>query len=311
MTKIGDSAFDVYPLCLGTNTFGWTSNVEESHGVLDDYFAAGGNFIDTADVYPAWAEGCRGGEAEEILGQWLAPGGRRDQIILATKVAKLSPNTGLSRDSIINGAEASLSRLNTSYIDLYYAHNQDDSVPVEESVEAFAFLQKAGKIREVGLSNFSAAKIAEWIAAADKLGMPRPIALQPHYNLLARDEFETELRSVAEEFNLGVVPYLSLASGLLTGKYQRGQEITGERAGRIKLHMGARSDAVVAAVVQISQEHNVEPASIAIAWLLQQPTVVAPIASARVPAQLPALLEGVSLVLSTEELEMLDSVSQT
>lgn len=310
MTKIGDSSLDVYPLCLGTNTFGWTADAEQSTRVLDDYFAAGGNFLDTADVYSAWVPGNRGGESEEIIGAWLAKGGHREQIVLATKVAKLAPNQGLSRQSILSGVEASLQRLQTDYIDLYYAHAEDLSVPVEESVAAFAQLAADGKIRQVGLSNHSPQRVEEWISVADDLGVARPVALQPHYNLLTRREFESALQPIAKTYNLAVMPYYALASGLLTGKYLPGQDLAGGRSGTLSGYAGERADRVIEALRQIADEHNVEPAAVALAWLLEQPTVTAPIASARVREQLPALLEGVSIVLQDQELELLDSLSE-
>lgn len=308
MTFIGESDLDVYPLCLGGNTFGWTTDYIQSAAVLDEYAAAGGNFIDTADAYSRWVPGNTGGESEFILGEWFANRKNRDQIVLATKVGKFPGLTGLAAETVAQAVDASLRRLQTDYIDLYYAHAEDLTVPVEESVEAFAQLVNAGKIRQVGLSNHSPERIEQWMAAADELNVQRPVALQPHYNLLAREDYENNLRPVAEEYDLGVMPYFSLAAGLLTGKYTSADEIAGDRSNMVNNYLTEDPESVfstVQTVKEVADAHNVEPAAIAIAWLLHQPTVTAPIASARTPEQLAPLLEGVSVVLSESELEQL------
>lgn len=306
MTQIGTSTLNVYPLCLGTNTFGWTSTPEQSHLVLDDYTAAGGNFIDTADVYSAWAPGNQGGESETIIGSWLAKSDRRAEVVLATKVGKMHPHDSLSATSIQAGAEESLRRLGTDYIDLYYAHAEDSQTPLEESIAAFAALVESGKIRYVGLSNFSAEAISRWFELAPPA--VRPVALQPHYNLLYRSEFEQLLCPVAKQFDLAVMPYFSLAAGALSGKYHN-QPVTGPRAEQVRPYLGDGAEEVIALVAQIADAHNVDPAAVAIAWLLAQPTVAAPIASARIPEQLPALLEGATVALSDDEVRRLDLAS--
>lgn len=314
MTMIGDSSLDVYPLCLGGNTFGWTTDWSQSYRVLDEYFEAGGNFVDTADAYSAWATGNQGGESETILGEWLAARGNREQIVLATKVGKFPGLQGLEATTIARAAEESLRRLQTDYIDLYYAHAEDLTVPIEESVEAFEKLREAGKIRQIGLSNHSPERIEEWMMMADRLGVARPIALQPHYNLLKRQEYEVRLRPLAERFDLGVMPYYSLAAGLLTGKYETADQVAGDRVRMVKSYLRATPDDVFAAVRtvrQVAEAHNVEPSAIAIAWLLHQPTITAPIASARTPAQLAPLLEGVSVVLAEPELAALNQATTT
>lgn len=309
MTYLGNTDIDVYPLCLGTNPFGWTASAQDSFAVLDAYTAGGGNFIDTADTYSSWVEGNSGGESETIIGQWMSERGNRHNLVLATKVAKWEGARGLSAAAIQRGIAESLRRLQTDYVDLYYAHAEDLSVDIEETVSAFAQLQQEGKIRAVGLSNHSPERIREWIETAERLGVPKPVALQPHYNLVYRADFEGKYRDLAAEYGLSVAPYYSLASGLLTGKYKQAADIAGPRAGTVSGYASEAAFRVVEAVRDIAASHNVEVSSIAIAWLLAQPTVIAPIASARVAEQVPALLEGASVVLSAEELQELNDLS--
>lgn len=308
MAFIGDSDLDVYPLCLGTNTFGWTASEDESFQILNEYTEAGGNFVDTADVYSEWKEGNQGGESETIIGKWME-GVPREELVIATKVAMHPKHRGLSEKNVRYCADASLTRLRTDYIDLYYAHEPDDATPVAESVAAFAALQQAGKIRQVGLSNFSPDQTRAWLAEADRQDVPAPVALQPRYNLVWRRKFETELMPLALKHGLGVMPYFSLAAGLLTGKYHSAQDARGERALAVTSHATPEAFAAVDALRDIADQHNVEPASVAIAWLLTRPTVVAPIASASRVGQVPPLLEGVSITLSDSELATLDRLS--
>lgn len=309
MAKIGTSDLDVTPLCLGGNTFGWTSDRDESHAVLDAFVEGGGNFIDTADVYSAWVPGNQGGESETIIGEWLTRRGRRDDVVVATKVAQHPLFPGMAPDNVTRAANASLSRLRTDHIDLYYAHQEDPKTPVEESVAAFAALQKDGKVRHVGLSNFSAEAIRAWIEAADEQGVERPVALQPHYNLVHRTDFEDNLRASAEKYHLGVMPYWSLAAGLLTGKYHSDADISGARSDTVKGYASPEAFAVVELLRQVAAVHSVQPASVALRWLALQPTVVAPIASARTVAQVAPLLASVDLTLTSEEVAGLDRVS--
>ncbi len=250
MTAIGSSGLDVFPLGLGGNTFGWTSDRETSFAVLDAFVAAGGNLIDTADSYSAWAPGNTGGESETIIGEWLAARGNRDSVVIATKVSRHPRFRGLSRGNVLAAADASLARLRTGHIDLYYAHHDDPEVPVAEAVGVFGELQKAGKIRHVGLSNFTAPRLREWVAAAAAEGLAAPVALQPHYNLLERASYETSLAPSAAEFGLGVLPYYALASGFLAGQVPQrrrprgGSQAAGCRqvpdAGRARRARGAR-----------------------------------------------------------------------
>jgi aryl-alcohol dehydrogenase-like predicted oxidoreductase len=309
MTHLGNSDLDVFPLSLGGNTFGWTSDAAESEAVLDAFTARGGNFIDTADVYSNWKPGNTGGESETILGDWMRERGNRASIVLATKVGKLAPLTGLSAATIAAAAEASLQRLGTDYIDLYYAHADDSQTPIAESVAAFQRLVAAGTVRQIGLSNYSGARIREWMSEADKQGALRPVALQPHYNLVFRHDFETDLLPAVLEFDLAVVPYYGLASGFLTGKYRAEADLTGTRSGSVGGYLNPAGLGVLAVLDQIAAAHDVAVASVALAWLRSRPGVVAPIASARVPEQLPALMEGARLVLGADEIALLDTAS--
>lgn len=230
-------------------------------------------------------------------------------MVVATKVAQHPLFPGLAPDNVTRAANASLSRLRTDHIDLYYAHQEDPKTPVEESVAAFAALQKDGKVRHVGLSNFSAEAIRAWIEAADEQGVERPVALQPHYNLVHRTDFEDNLRASAEMYHLGVMPYWSLAAGLLTGKYHSDADISGARSDTVKGYASPEAFAVVELLRQVAAVHSVQPASVALRWLALQPTVVAPIASARTVAQVAPLLASVDLTLTSEEVAGLDRVS--
>lgn len=308
MTQIGFSDLDVHPLCLGGNTFGWTADADTSNAVLTEYADSGGNFIDTADIYSAWGKGNVGGESEAIIGLWMK-GHQREELVIATKVGMHKRAPGLSRENVEKSVEGSLQRLQTDYIDLYYAHIYDDETPLAEQVATFAKLQQDGKIREIGLSNFTAEQVRDWIRHADEQNVRRPVALQPHYNLLWRRPFEGQMSSVVTEFDLGVVPYFSLAAGLLTGKYATEADFFGARAAAVSRHASPQAFRVLEAVREIAAEQNVETASIAIAWLLANPIITAPIASARTPEQLPPLLEGVSIALTDDDKKTLDQLS--
>jgi aryl-alcohol dehydrogenase-like predicted oxidoreductase len=310
MAAIGNSDLDVFPLGLGGNTFGWTSDQEASVAVLDGYVAGGGNFVDTADSYSAWVPGHSGGESETIIGLWAKARRNRDSVVIATKVSRHPQFRGLSAKSVLGGADASLARLQTDYIDLYYAHYDDPDVPIEESAGAFRELQVAGKIRQVGLSNYSASRLREWFAVCQAAGWPLPVAFQPQYNLVAREPYESEFAPVVAEFGLGVLPYSALASGFLAGKYRTATDHAGtarqSAAARYLTPAGLR---VLAALDEIAAAHQVEPASVAIAWLLTRPGVVAPLASARTVDQLGPLLAAASLALTPDEVDALDRAS--
>lgn len=296
------------PLALGGNVFGWTADGDASFAVLDGFVRAGGRMIDTADVYSAWAPGNGGGESEAMIGAWLAEGGPRDQVLLATKVSQHPDFSGLRAANVAAAARASLDRLGTDRIDLYYAHFDDESTPLDETAAAFSTLVDEGLVREIGISNYSAARIDEWMAIVDRDGLHRPVALQPHYNLMERG-FEEELRAAAERHGLGVLPYWALAKGFLTGKYRDGVEVDSPRAGDASAYLDDRGRAVLGALDAAAAAHDVPVASVALAWLIAQPTVAAPIASARTPEQLAPLVAALSLELSPSELEALSDAS--
>jgi aryl-alcohol dehydrogenase-like predicted oxidoreductase len=310
MPLIGNSDLDAYPLSLGGNTFGWTTDEERSFAVLDAYAAVGGNFIDSADSYSAWAPGHSGGESETIIGAWVKARGNRDQVIVATKVSQHPRFRGLKAANIAAACEASLERLQADHIDLYYAHYDDASTPLEETVGAFGELQRAGKVRYVGVSNYTGARLREWIAAAQAGGWPLPVALQPQYNLVARQPYEAELAPVVAEYGLGVAPYFALAAGFLTGKYRTPEDLQGPARGQMAgRYFSPAGLAVVSALDQVAAAHGVQLASVAIAWLLAKPGIVAPIASATSPAQLTDLITGATLKLTADEVTALDHAS--
>lgn len=307
--KIGD--LSVFPLSLGGNVFGWTANEAESFRVLDAYAAAGGNFIDTADVYSAWVPGNQGGESETILGNWFASRGNRSDIVLATKVGGGSPEPrGLTSSAIKSGVEESLQRLRTDYIDLYYTHYDDPSVPVEEIITTLDELVREGKVREIAASNVAADRLEALLTFSTQENLARYVALQPHYNLVSRDTFEGELADVAARHGLATAPYYALASGFLTGKYRPGTAVDSPRSTGAAKHLETeRGQKVLAALDDVAANHGTEPATVALAWLLARPTVVAPIASARTVDQLPPLLASVDLKLTQPELDLLTSAS--
>ncbi|MGO4594834.1 aldo/keto reductase [Leifsonia sp. 2TAF2] len=306
---IGSSDLEVYPLSLGGNVFGWTADRETSFDVLDGYTAAGGNFVDTADGYSAWVPGNTGGDSERILGEWFDARGNRDQVVLATKVSQHPDFKGLAADNIRRAADASLERLQSEYIDLYYAHFDDETVPLEETVAALSGLVDAGKIRYIGISNYSPERIDEWFRITEREGLHRAVALQPHYNLVER-AFETSYRPIAEREGLGVMPYFALAAGFLTGKYRDGVTVDSARAGGAAKYLDETGRSVLAALDEVAAAHRASVASVALAWLAAQPTITAPIASARTTEQLPDLLASVELELSADELEALAGASE-
>ncbi|MCM6774274.1 aldo/keto reductase [Nocardia sp. CDC159] len=310
MAKLGTTDLDVFPLCLGGNVFGWTANREESFEVLDAFVAGGGNFVDTADSYSTWAPGNSGGESETIIGEWLAARGNRDRVVIATKCSRLAPNLGLSAKAIHGAAEASLRRLRTDHIDLYYAHFDDLDTPIEETVAAFDELVRAGKVRYVAASNLSPERIRTSLAFADREGLARYVAIQPHYNLVERAEFERELLPLAAAENLATVPYYALAKGFLTGKYRSDTAVDSPRAQAAAAYRDERGLRVLDALDAVAAAHRVPMAAVSLAWLAAQPTVAAPIASARTTAQLADLLPVGQLRLTEAELELLTTASR-
>jgi aryl-alcohol dehydrogenase-like predicted oxidoreductase len=308
MATIPRTDIDVSGLCLGGNVFGWTADREASFAVLDAYAAAGGNFIDTADVYMAGAPGNSGGESETIIGEWMAARGNRDVIVIATKVGKLAGLDNLRADTIRRAADDSLRRLGVDHIDLYYSHGDDPDTPLAEMLGAFGELIEAGKVRAIAASNYSGARLAEALETAERDGLPRFVALQPHYNLMERD-YEADQRAVCEREDLACFPFYALARGFLTGKYRPGgEEIDSPRAAAAKAYLDDRGERMLAALDEIAAAHEVEPAAVAVAWLRQQPTVLAPIASARNTDQLKPLLASTSLNLSDAELAQLTAI---
>lgn len=309
MAKLGNTDLDVFGLCLGGNVFGWSADEDESFAILDAYAAAGGNFIDTADVYSLWVPGNSGGDSERIIGRWLKARGNRDAMVIATKVAKLPSRPGLSAANIRAAAEESLQRLGTEYIDLYYAHQDDPDTPIEETLGAFDTLVREGKVRYIAASNFTAPRLTESLAVSEREGLARYSALQNHYNLLERAEYERDLAPVLERAGVPGVPFYGLARGFLAGKYRPGVEVDSVRAGGVAPYRNERGYRVLDVLDQVAAAHNTTVAAVSLAWLAAQPTVAAPIASARTPQQLLELLPFTELKLSGDELSALNDAS--
>ena len=310
MAKIGTSDLDVFPLSLGGNVFGWTADRGQSLAILDAHAAGGGDFIDTADSYMASVPGNVGGESETIIGEWFASRGSRDATVLATKVSRHPEFRGLAAANIAAAADASLGRLQTDRIDLYWAHYEDPETPLEETVEAFDALVRAGKVRAIGLSNFDPATIERYLAIADANGWARPVALQPHYNLVHRNDVEDNWVPLAEREQLSLVPYYALASGFLTGKYRSKTDFEGAaRARAASKYVSAQGLAIVDTLERIGRDHGISIATTALAWLVAKPTVVAPIASASRVEQVADLVAVGGVSLSPEEIAHLDEVS--
>ncbi|PSK96264.1 aryl-alcohol dehydrogenase-like predicted oxidoreductase [Murinocardiopsis flavida] len=308
--RLGPSDLDVYPVALGGNVFGWGADEEQSFAVLDGYLAAGGNFVDTADVYSAWVPGNQGGESEAVIGNWLASRGNRDDVVLATKVGGHPEYKGLAAATIKGGIEASLRRLRTDYIDLFYTHFDDPGVPVEEILGTLDGLVRDGKVRHIGASNLSAERLQESLAVSEREGLASYVAVQPHYNLVSRDTYEGPLADTAARHGLVAVPYYALASGFLTGKYRSGAQVESVRAAGAGKHLEtARGRAVITALDAIATERGVELATVALAWLAAKPTVATPLASARTVAQLSALLAVADVRLTDAEVARLDRAS--
>ncbi len=309
MVKIGTTSLDVFPLCLGGNVFGWTADERQSFAVLDAYAAAGGNFVDTADVYSAWVPGHTGGESETILGRWMAERRNRDRMVVTTKVGKLPGLDGLAARTIRAATEGSLRRLRTDRIDLYYAHADDAATPLEETLGEFDALVREGKIRHLAASNYSEPRLSEALATSSRGGLARYVALQPHYNLVHRAEYEGPLAALCAREGLACFPYYALASGFLSGKYRSGAKVESARASAAAKYLDDRGLRTLAALDAIAAERRMSAAAVSLAWLLTRPAVVAPIASARTPEQLADLLPAVSVRLTVDEQERLDVAS--
>ncbi|MGW8481965.1 aldo/keto reductase [Microbacterium sp. NPDC055903] len=310
MTLLGRSDLDVFPLALGGNVFGWTADRDASFGILDAFTAGGGDLIDTADAYSAWVPGNSGGESETIIGEWLASRKPSD-IVIATKVSQHPQFKGLSAKNVRAAAEASLKRLGVESLDLYYAHFDDADTPLEETVAAFGQLVADGLVRHVAVSNYSAERIRSWISIAQQIGAAAPVAIQPHYNLVHRNDVEESIIPLAEEFGLGLVPYYALASGFLTGKYRStdASAVASARAGGAAKYATEHGLRIIEELDRIGTAHSASIASIALAWLREQPTVIAPIASASRAEQVEDLLASARVQLSAEEVAALSAVS--
>lgn len=309
---LGRSDIQVVPLMLGGNVFGWTVDAEKSFAILDAFVDRGFNFIDTADTYSKWVPGNQGGESETILGQWFKRSGKRDKVVLATKVGMDlgDGKKGLRKRYILEAAEASLRRLETDHIDLYQSHLDDHETPFEETLEAYALLIDQGKVRAIGASNYKGDRLTAALETAEQEKLPAYRTLQPEYNLYDRQAYEQDLAPVAEKFGLGVIPYFSLASGFLTGKYKTKEDSKGRgREARVAKYFDGRGEKILKALDQVSQQTGATQASIALAWLLAQPTVTAPIASATSTSQLQSLFAAVELKLDKAALDKLSQAS--
>lgn len=310
--ELGKSGISVYPFCFGGNVFGWTADEKTSFNLLDAFVDAGFDFVDTADVYSRWVPGNSGGDSEQIIGNWLKQGGKRDKIILATKVGKPmgDDKKGLSKAYINQAVDASLKRLQTDYIDLYQSRDDDQNTRLEESLEAFDNLIKQGKVRAVGASNYGAARFREALEVSKKNGFARYETLQPEYNLYDREDYETQYESLCRENNIGVITYYSLASGFLTGKYRSEDDLNkSQRGGGIKKYLNGRGFKILAALDKVAEEYNTTPAAISLAWVMARPGITAPIASATSIQQLNDLAKTAQLNLSSEAVEFLTTAS--
>ncbi|MFK4113968.1 aldo/keto reductase [Microbacterium sp. NPDC006705] len=310
MSTIGNSDLSVFPLALGGNVFGWTADRDASFAILDVFVEGGGNFVDTADSYSAWAPGHSGGESETIIGEWLAARSR-PEVVVATKVSQHPDFRGLSASNVRAAAEASLKRLGVDAIDLYYAHFDDEETPLEETVGAFGQLVADGLVRHIAVSNYTAERIEEWLRIADETGVARPVAIQPHYNLVHRNEVEDTIVPIAERENLSLIPYFALAKGFLTGKY-RSTDASAHNTPRAEgaaVYATPQGLQIVDTLERIGAAHDVSIASAALAWLRSQPTVVAPIASASRLEQVQGLLDGGRVELTADEIAELTRVS--
>lgn len=309
--KLGHSVLEVAPFAFGGNVFGWSADEQRSFDLLDAFVDGGGNLIDTADVYSAWVPGNRGGDSETIIGKWLKRSDKREQVVIATKVGKWGEQPGLSRANIQQAVEGSLKRLQTDCIDLYQAHEDDASVPLVETLEAFARLIEQGKVRVIGASNYSADRLADALEISRERNLPRYETLQPQYNLMDRAGYEKDLEALIRRENLGVISYFSLASGFLSGKYRSEADLTKSpaRGGAVEKYLNPRGQQVLSALDTIAAAHQATPVQIALAWLIARPGITAPIASATSTQQLGELLQAMSLQLTHDEIAQLDLAS--
>jgi aryl-alcohol dehydrogenase-like predicted oxidoreductase len=312
LRELGRSGLKVSPVCLGGNVFGWTADEKASFAVLDDFTTAGGNFIDTADVYSIWVPGHQGGESETVLGKWLKTRGNRDKVIVATKVGSDMGNgrKGLKAAYIAQAVDDSLRRLQTDYIDLYQSHRDDPDTPQEETLQAYGKLVKAGKVRAIGASNFTAERLAAALAISAKNGLPRYESLQPEYNLYERAGYEKELEPLCQKETIGVIGYFGLASGFLTGKYRSEADLAKSPRGEdIGQYLNERGFRILKALDQVAAETKATQAQVAVAWLIARPSVTAPIVSATRIEQSHDLIKAMRLKLSSAQVEALNAAS--
>jgi aryl-alcohol dehydrogenase-like predicted oxidoreductase len=307
---IGTSNLQVAPLVFGANVFGWTTDERTSFSLLDTCVDQGLNFVDTADSYSHWAEGNQGGESETIIGKWFKQSGKRDKIVLATKVGMWKTRPGLSAANIEAAINDSLRRLQTDYIDVYFSHLDDDKTPFEETLGAYQKLVKAGKVRLIGASNFTGARLEAALKASKELGLPAYQVLQPEYNLYDREGYETDLEPVAQAHKLAVLTYFSLASGFLSGKYRsKADAATGARSSLVDKYFNDRGVRIIDALVEVAKRNDTTPATVALAWIIARPSVTAPIASATSVEQLESLTAATRLQLSSVDLKLLTEAS--
>ena len=309
---IKNTDLEIAPINFGGNVFGWTLDEKESFNILNKFTEGGFNFIDTADTYSWWVNG-KGGQSEEIIGKWMKERKNRQDIVLATKVGSETKEHGfdISKKHILKSVDESLQRLGTDYIDLYYTHFDDNKTPVEETLSAYDEIVKAGKVRYIAASNVSPERLIESFEVAEKNNFPKYVALQPHYNLVEREKFETEYAPLVEKFGLSAFPYWSLAAGFLTGKYRTEADFeTTARGGGIKKYFDDKGKAVLAALDKVSEKHQSQPATVALAWLLANPLITAPIVSATSERQLQTIFDAPKLELGSEDLEILNQASK-
>ena len=310
--KLGNSHLEVAPLAFGGNVFGWTADEQQSFKLLDAFTDAGLNLIDTADVYSKWVPGHTGGESETIIGKWLKRSGKREKVVITTKIGmELAPDKkGLSRSYILSGVEDSLRRLQADYIDLYQSHTDDPSTPLEETLGAYADLMKQGKVRAIGASNYTAERLREALQVSLKNGLPRYESLQPEYSLCERARYEMTLEPLCLSENLGVISYFSLASGFLTGKYRSEADLSKSPRGQsVKKYLNERGFRILSSLDEVAKRHNSTPAQVALAWLIAHSSVTAPIASATNLKQLEDLVAATRLNLDKAELDLLNDAS--
>lgn len=310
--SLGKSALSIAPLAFGGNVFGWSADEKRSFELLDAFVDAGFNLVDTADVYSAWVPGNQGGDSETIIGRWFKQSGKRDRVVIATKVAKWDKQPGLSPMNITRAVDGSLKRLQTDHIDLYQAHEDDATVPLEETLDAFGRLIEAGKVRVIGASNYSADRLAEALQVSRENNLPRYETLQPNYNLIDRAGYEKDLEPLIRSENIGVINYYSLASGFLSGKYRSENDLakSSARGGAVKKYLNPRGMQILAALDDVASSHSAKPAQVALAWLMARPGITAPIASATSIEQFQELVGAAKLTLSDTDIAQLNSASE-